>query len=973
MALSWNEIKDRALKFSREWADTTNEDANAKPFLEAFFNVFGISRKKVATFEYRVKKLDEHDGYIDLLWKGTMLVEMKSRGKDLSKAYKQAMDYLQKLPQHELPRYILVSDFELFRLYDLEENTLSEFKFSEFVNNVQHFGFIAGYQKHTFKEEDPVNIKAAELMGRLHDKLKSVGYDGHQLELYLVRLLFCLFADDTTIFEKDIFLDFISQRTNEDGSDLAPHLSELFYVLNTSHEKRLKNLDEQLNTFPYVNGKLFEENLPPASFDSEMRRILLECCNLDWSKISPAIFGSMFQSVKNPIERRNLGAHYTSEKNILKLIKPLFLDELWSEFETVKGNKNRLIELHKKISKLKFLDPACGCGNFLVVTYRELRFLEIEILRMLYKYGERFLDVKDIIWLDVDMMYGIECEEFPARIAEVAMWLIDHQMNMIISNEFGQYFVRLPLKKAATIVNGNALTTDWQSLLNPVNSIDVYAKHTNIFLVEEPTVKYKTVNIQTETFEIHKGEQPQDKEVIKFDFIFGNPPFIGKQMQNAVQKEDLYKIFSSVKGAGVLDYVTAWYVKAAQYIQGTKIKAAFVSTNSIAQGEQTGILWNLLFNVYNIKIHFAHRTFKWSNEARGNAAVHVVIIGFANYDSNNKKIFEYDDIKGEPHLLKVKNINPYLVEGKDLVILKRRTPISNVPEISFGSMPNDGGNFLFTDEEKKALLKNEPNAKKFIKPLVSAQEFLNGENRWCLWLKDAEPSELRKFKEVTKRIAAVKKLREESSREATQKLASFPSLFGEIRQPLFKYILIPRHSSETRNYIPMGFFRPNFIASDSCLTIDKASLYHFGVLQSVMHMAWVGHVCGRLKSDFRYSNEIVYNNFPWPENPNAKQIKTTETAAQKVLDVRAEFPGSSLADMYDPLSMPSPLVKAHNDLDKAVDLAYRSQPFTTEAKRMEFLFELYEKYTQPLNFTGKKKVKKTTLNHKSLDQNQTSM
>lgn len=955
MALSWNEIKDRALKFSREWADTTNEDADAKPFLEAFFNVFGISRKKVATFEYRVKKLDEHDGYIDLLWKGTMLVEMKSRGKDLTKAYQQAIDYLQKLPQHELPRYILVSDFELFRLYDLEENSLTEFKFSEFVTNVQHFGFIAGYQKHTFKEEDPVNIKAAELMGRLHDKLKSVGYDGHQLELYLVRLLFCLFADDTTIFEKDIFLDFITQRTNEDGSDLAPHISELIFILNTSKEKRLKNLDEQLDAFPFVNGKLFEESLPPASFDSEMRRILLECCNLDWSKISPSIFGSMFQSVKNPVERRNLGAHYTSEKNILKLIKPLFLDELWEEFDTVKGSKNKLVEFHKKISNLKFLDPACGCGNFLVVTYRELRFLEIEILRMLYKYGEKFLDVKDIIWLDVDMMYGIECEEFPARIAEVAMWLIDHQMNMVISNEFGQYFVRLPLKKAATIVHGDALKTDWQSLLNPVNTIDVYAKHTNIFLVEEPKEKYNTVNVQTETFKIHRGEPPQVKEEIKFDYIFGNPPFIGKQMQNAVQKVELDKLFSSVKGAGVLDYVTAWYVKAAQYIQGTKIKTAFVSTNSIAQGEQTGILWNLLFNVYKIKIHFAHRTFKWSNEARGNAAVHVVIIGFANYDSTSKKIFEYDDIKREPHLVKVKNINPYLVEGEDLVILKRRTPISKVPEISFGSMPNDGGNFLFTDGEKRALLKIEPNAKKFFKPLVSAHEFLNGENRWCLWLKDAEPSELRELKEVTKRIAAVKKLREESSRETTKKLASFPSLFGEIRQPIFKYILIPRHSSETRNYIPMGFFRPNFIASDSCLTIDKASLFHFGILQSQMHMAWVGHVCGRLKSDFRYSNEIVYNNFPWPEKPNANQIKEIETAAQKVLDVRTKYPESSLADLYNPLSMPPILVKAHNELDKAVDLAYRSQPFTTEAKRMEFLFELYEKYIQPLGFTGKKK------------------
>jgi len=956
MPLNWNEIKDRALKFSQEWEGTFNEDADAKLFLNAFFNVFGVSSRKVGTFEKRVKKLDEHDGYIDYLWKGTLLVEMKSRGKDLAKAYKQAREYLYQLPQYELPQYILISDFQLFRLFDIEENTIVEFTLSDFVKNVQHFGFIAGYIKHTFKEQDPVNIKAAELMGKLHDKLKAVGYDGHALEVYLVRLLFCLFADDTTIFEKDIFIDFITQRTNEDGSDLAARISELFYILNTPPEKRAKNLDEQLNAFPYVNGKLFEEVLPHASFDSEMRRRLIECCCLDWSKISPAIFGAMFQSVKNPIERRNLGAHYTSEKNILKLIKPLFLDELWEEFHSIKTNKNKLIDFHKKIGNLKFLDPACGCGNFLVVTYRELRFLELEILRMLYKYGVKFLDVKEIIWLDVDMMYGIECEEFPARIAEVAMWLCDHQMNMVISNEFGQYFLRLPLKKAATIVNADALKIDWQGLLNPVNSIDVYAKHTNIYLIEEPRTTYESISVQTETYEIHKGEVLQVKEGIKFDYILGNPPFIGKQMQSADQKTELDKLFFTVKGAGVLDYVTAWYIKTAQYIKGTKIKAAFVSTNSIAQGEQTGILWNLLFNYYNIKIHFAHRTFKWSNEARGNAAVHVVIIGFANYDSNNKKIFEYDDIKGEPHVQKVKNINPYLVEGKDLVILKRRTPIANVPEISFGSMPNDGGNFLFTDEEKTAFLKIEPSAKKFFKPLVSAHEFLNGENRWCLWLKDAEPGELRQLKEITKRIAAVKKLREESKREATNKLSSVPTLFGEIRQPESKYIFIPLTSSENRKYIPFGFFRRDVIANNTGSVIPRATLFHFGVLQSSIHMAWVNHVCGRLKSDFRYSNEIVYNNFPWPEKPNAKHIKAIETAAQKVLDARTKFPDSSLADLYDPLSMPLILVKAHTELDKAVDLSYRSQPFTTEAKRMEFLFELYEKYTQPLGLPEMKKL-----------------
>lgn len=912
MALSWNEIKDRALHFSKEWANTTNEEADAKPFLVEFFNVFGVSSKKVATFEHKVKKLNDADGYIDLLWKGTILIEMKSRGKNLDKAFQQAKDYLHGLKQHELPKYILVSDFEVFRLYDLEEEKTIEFKLNDLINHVQHFGYLLGYQKKTYAPQDPANIKAAELMGKLHDRLEEIGYNGHPLEVYLVRILFCLFADDTTIFNKEQFQDFIQQRTSEDGSDLASKLQELFQVLNTAKEKRFTNLDEQLAEFPYVNGKLFEETLPTASFDTKMRQALLDCCYIDWSKISPAIFGSMFQSVMNPKERRNLGAHYTSETNILKLIKPLFLDDLWKEFESIKGNKNKLPEFHKKISELKFLDPACGCGNFLVITYRELRFLEIEILRASYKSGQGVLDIRDIIWLDVDMMYGIEYEEFPARIAEVAMWLIDHQMNMQISNEFGQYFARLPLKKSAKIVHGDALETDWET---------VVAKN-------------------------------------DLSYILGNPPFIGKQLQNATQKKSVEKIFTGVKGAGVLDYVTAWYVKAAQYIQKTTIKVAFVSTNSIAQGEQPGILWHLLFNHYHLKIHFAHRTFSWSNEAKGNAAVHVVIVGFANYDVNDKKIFEYDDIKGEPHEIKVKNINPYLVVGKDLVVLKRRTPISKVPEISFGSMPNDGGHFLFTEEEKQEFLKVEPKAEKFIKPLLSAHEFLNGKNRWCLWLKEANPSEVKELKEVVKRIDEVKKLRSESTREATQKLAAFPSLFGEDRQPVSDYILIPRHSSENRKYIPFGFFNTDFIASDSCLSIDKASIYNFGVLQSVMHMVWIKTVCGRIKSDYRYSNEIVYNNYPWPENPSEKQINTIEVAAQKVLDTRALFPNSSLADLYDPLTMPPALVKAHNELDKAVDHAYRTQAFASEAKRMEFLFDLYEKYTAAIVANQKPKKSK---------------
>ncbi|MBP8850823.1 MAG: class I SAM-dependent DNA methyltransferase [Breznakibacter sp.] len=962
MALSWNEIKDRALSFSKEWAGTSNEEADAKPFLVEFFNVFGISSKRVGTFEHRVKKLDDKDGYIDLLWKGTILIEMKSRGKNLDRAYQQAIDYTHGLKQHELPKYILISDFENFRLFDLEEDKHIEFKLNDLVNNVQHFGYILGYQKKVYKEQDPANIKAAELMGKLHDRLKEIGYTGHPLEVYLVRILFLLFAEDTTIFNKQQFQDYVDQRTNEDGSDLAAKLQELFQVLNTPKENRFKNLDEQLADFPYVNGKLFEEILPTASFDTKMRQALLECCYIDWSKISPAIFGSMFQSVMNPQERRNLGAHYTSETNILKLIKPLFLDDLWREFESVKENKNKLPEFHKKVSTLKFLDPACGCGNFLVITYRELRLLELEILRATYKGGQQVLDVRDIIWLDVDMMCGIEYEEFPARIAEVAMWLIDHQMNMQISNEFGQYFARLPLKKAARIVHGDALEIDWRTLKN-AKSITVYADELNFKEVSEPLANYGTLNVitkkATKVDPSSNFPPPSTKEHIEYSYILGNPPFIGSKIMSQSQRDAVVKQFDNIQGAGVLDYVTAWYIKAAKYIQNTQTKVAFVSTNSIVQGEQTSILWGQMLNKYNVKIHFAHRTFKWSNEAKGNAAVYCVIVGFASYDTNNKRLFEYDDIKGEAHELKAKNINPYLVDAKDLLIDKNTNPICNVPKMSFGNMPLDGGHLLLTEEEKIALIAKEPYAEKFIKPLLSAFEFLNGKRRWCLWLVDAEPRELRLMPEVLKRIDLVRKFRLDSVAPSTQKFADFPSLFRDRNQPA-TYILIPSTTSENRKYIPMGFFGKGDIANNSCHTIPDGTLYHFGVLMSTMHMAWVKHVCGRLKSDYRYSKDIVYNNLPWPENPSEKQIIAIETAAQKVLDTRLDFPNNSLADLYGTSTMPPALIKAHNELDKAVDLAYRPQPFTSEANRMVFLFELYEKYTADLFTEVKtKKPRKT--------------
>ena len=911
MALSWNEIKDRAVKFSKEWKDTTNEEADAKPFLDAFFDVFGITRKKIGTFEHRVKKLSDADGYIDLLWKGTILVEMKSRGKNLDKAFQQAIEYTHGLKQNELPKYVLVCDFHFFRLYDTEEQTTLAFTIDELIHNVQSFGYLLGYQKKTYKEQDPANIKAAELMGKLHDRLEEIGYEGHPLEVYLVRILFCLFAEDTTIFEKQQFQEYIENRTAEDGSDLASKIQELFQVLNTAKDKRFKNLDEQLNDFPYVNGKLFEEILPMASFDSKMRQAVLDCCYIDWSKISPAIFGSMFQSVMNPKERRNLGAHYTSESNILKLIKPLFLDELWAEFESIKGNKNKLPEFHKKISQLKFLDPACGCGNFLVITYRELRLLELEILRALYKSGQGILDVREIMLLDVDMMCGIEYEEFPARIAEVAMWLIDHQMNMLISNEFGQYFARLPLKKSAKIVHGNALRVDWEEVVS------------------------------------------KDK----LSFIIGNPPFIGKKEQNSSQKSDVEIIFKGIKGFGVMDYVACWYVKAAQLIQNTKTKVAFVSTNSISQGEQVNILWSLLFNHYKIKIHFTHQTFSWSNEAKGNAAVHCVIVGFANFDTNNKRIFEYENIKGEPHELKVKNINPFLVEGKDITVENRKSPICNVPEIIYGSFALDDGNYTLSELDRNEIILANKNSEKLIKPFIGGRELLHSEKRFCLWLADAEPSEILNNSLIKERVELVRKWRSNSERGNTKKLAETPTLFAEVRQPKTNYLAFPTLSSENRKYIPIAFLSPEIIASNQLYILPNVKLFHFGILTSTMHMTWIKSVCGRLESRYRYSASIVYNNYPWPENPSEKQIKTIEEKAQQVLDVRASFPTSSLADLYNPLTMPPALVKAHNELDKAVDAAYSKQAFTSEAKRMEFLFELYEKYTAGL-FVKEKKSKK---------------
>jgi hypothetical protein len=928
MGLNWNEIKSRALLFSKTWADASNEDSEAKPFWIAFFEIFGITDKRVATFELNVKKLGGSQGFVDLFWPGVLLVEHKSRGKNLDDAVDQAVGYLHNLPERDLPQLVVVCDFARFRVRILATGETVEFELQHLHKHVKLFGLLAGYKVQDIRAEDPVNIKAALALGRLHDALKASGYEGHALEVLLVRLLFCLFADDTGIFQPaQSFRDFVEERTAPDGSDLGPRLGQLFQVLNTHEARRNKHIDEQLNRFAYINGKLFEETLPMADFSTAMREALLDACALDWSAISPAIFGSLFQSIMDEKARRNLGAHYTSEANILKLIKPLFLDELHAEFERIKGNRHKLVEFHTKLKQLTFFDPACGCGNFLVISYRELRELELQVLRadneLSAHKGQLSVDVNNLIGVNVDQFYGIEIEEFPAQIAQVALWLVDHQMNLRVSVEFGLYFARIPLKSTPHIQHGNALRVDWNDVL-PAQ---------------------------------------------RCSYVLGNPPFVGAKFMDDAQREDSRNVFEGIDNSGLLDFVAAWYVKATRYVKSeTNCRCAFVSTNSITQGEQVGVLWGWMLS-QGIRIQFAHRTFNWSNEARGKAAVHCVIVGFGLQDLSNKTIYEYEDIKGMPLAVPAKNINPYLVDAPDVVLPRRNGPICDVPEIGIGNKPIDGGNYLFSAEERDAFIALEPQSEKWFRRWLGADEFLNGYERWCLWLGDCPPSELRAMPEAMKRVQAVKNARLASKSAPTRKLADTPTRFHVENMPDSSYLVLPEVSSERRVFIPFGFENPETLCSNLVKVAPNASLLHFGVLTSTMHNAWVRFTCGRLKSDFRYSSSVVYNNYPWPgfagEPLSDKHRNAIEQTAQCVLDARAQFADASLADLYDPLTMPPALLKAHQKLDAAVDAAYQhsggKKSYASDAERVAFLFELYQRITSLLPTTAKKSKTQLTV------------
>ncbi len=918
MRLSWNEIRARAAAFAGRWEGASYERGDSQTFYNEFFAIFGVRRASVARFEAHVRKLNQRAGFIDLFWPGTLIVEQKSAGGDLRAAYDQAGGYFDALPEYERPRHILVSDFRTFDLHDLESGESFTFALADLPNHIDRFGFILGLQRRTFRDQDPANIKAAELMGRLHDSLAAAGYRGHDLERFLVRIVFCLFADNTGIFEpRDLLLEFLDTRTREDGSDLGPWLHKLFEVLDTPEDRRSAALDEDLARFPHVNGDLFEERLGLPDFTSRMRQQLLDASRFDWSVISPAIFGSLFQSVMDPEERRAQGAHYTTEANILKVIEPLFLDDLRAEFARIKGLKRgrrtRLQEFHRRLGALAFLDPACGCGNFLIVAYRELRRLEIDVLDEILVRENGMAPGQLFSRLNVHQFHGIEIGEFAARIAETALWMMDHIMNVELGHRFGQAFVRIPLERSPRILHADALEMDWSELLAPE----------------------------------------------RCSFVFGNPPFGGSKHQAAHRREQTRRVAGLGGSGGTLDYVAAWFIKAGEYARESGMRIGFVATNSITQGEQAAQLWPVLFGRFGLEIAFAHRTFKWSSEARGVAHVYVVILGLAGAPPPERRLFSYEDAKGEPHESRHRAISPYLFDADGLAdphltVREEARPINGMPRLVIGSKPIDGGHLIFDSAERAAFLAAEPGAAPFLRPYVGAREFLQGGARWILALQDASPDVLARLPKVRERLAAVRRYREASRSESTRKLAATPTLYHVNTLPTAPFLAIPEVSTARREYAPIDWLEPPVVPSNLVRVLEHATLTDFALVTSAMHMAWLRHIGGRLGNGYRYSAGVVYNTFPPP--PEGADRSRLKTLASAVIAARVAHPKATLANLYDPDLMPPDLRNAHRNLDRAVDKLYRpGKTFVSERERVEHLFPLYERMRKPLTASRKKK------------------
>lgn len=904
------EVLARARSFTRKYEGVTAERAEAQSFWNDLLAVFEIDRRAAgAIFDHPAKRLDTGgSGFVDFFWPGVLVAEHKSAGKDFTNALAQADAY--ELDPSDAPRLTVVCDFARFLLRDNHTGRTVEFELSDFPSRLGWFGPLVQNELTELAPQRPVDVKAAETMAGLHDELRAAGYSGHNLRVLMTRLLFCFFADDAQIWPHGKFDAYLR---GTPASLAGPALAQLFDVLNTPVGNRSPHLDDALATFPYVNGGLFAEPLPIVSLSQQLLDVLIPASeDIDWSAVSPAVFGAMFQGVMDAQERRDLGAHYTSEENILRVIEPVFLDDLYSRIEAA-TTVPELEIVWEEMAQMVILDPAAGCGNFLVVAYRELRRTERRLMnrirdlalnddryakRFPWVSGQRYIDSSVATKLSLNQFYGIEIDEWPAQIALVAMWLTDHLANMELEEQFGGHQTRLPLLESAHITVGNSLRIDW------LDSMGVRATH-----------------------------------------IIGNPPFLGRHLRDDEQNADMKLIWGKMRGAGNIDYVTCWFKKAAEYIDGTDTRVAFVATNSISQGEQPSVLWSFLYDL-NVHIDFAHRPFNWTNEARGRAAVHVVIVGFSQgQKTGTKPVWEYPDINGEGVPIEVETINPYLAGGPEITVTSRTEPlVEDAQEMRFGSMPHDGGHLLLDPGEAEEVRSTDPIASKYLRPLIGARELIQGKERWCLWLPEAPPEDVRNSTAIRSRAAEVKKVRLASPDPSAVTAASTPTLFKYDRQPRQRYLAVPRVSSERREYLPLAFQDPEVIATDALLTIDRASLSTFAVMASRVFTVWNKAVSGRLKSDCRISAEITYNNLPWPAISEANRSEL-DGAAQAVLDARDAHESATLADLYDPLSTPKDLSLAHRRLDRMVLALYGLDAAVTDAEILTALFSRYLELT----------------------------
>jgi hypothetical protein len=901
--------KQAAKDFANKWRSAENEIRDYQSFWEDFFrHLCGVDDTKVAgiEFQFPVKSATSgNQNWIDVYWKNVAIIEHKSKGEDLDKAELQARGYLRSLAPGYRPRTLIISDFANFRIIDVKLNRTHEFKLDDLPENIHRFEhIISGSKPHALEEEITVDQEAAKLMANLYLELESNGYEGHETSVFLVRILFLFFGDDTKMWEHNIVKKLLLN-TKEDGSDVGKTISNLFNALNTP----LKNRSQTSSYigFPYVNGRIFSENFPEIVFNKRMRAALINAANYDWSTINPTIFGSLFQLIKTKEERGALGEHYTSEENINKIVYPLFLEEFQERLTNAWDSKKQLRELRKELNKIKILDPACGCGNFLVVSYRHLRQIELELIVRLNALegldGAIQLDGSMGLSITLNQFYGIEIEEWPAQIARIALFLTEHQENMKLERVTGITPNRFPLDEGANIVQGNALELPWSNLIQ----------------ISDDTI------------------------------ILGNPPFLGSNWQSESQRMDTANIWGGVAGSSSLDYVANWYLVAARNMKDTDSRCAFVSTSSISRGEQPFVLWGTL-NDLGFYINFAHRTFAWDSEAAGKAAVHCVIIGFSrSLKELGKSLWSYATPKSSPDLEIVKNINGYLVDATNILVKPKSKPInSKIQPMRYGNMPNEFGYLAnITAEELNDLQKSDDSvALKYIRPVIGAAEMLQNKSRYCLWLVNATPSEIKSSKFISERVKMVRKLRSESKRKATISLAATPHLFQEVREQDSDYLAVPIVSSSSRDYVPMKIFSKEVIPTNALLTIPNVQLEVFTVLQSRVFSLWLQTVGGRLKSDFRISAEIVYNNFPFPQFSEEEKSRL-QKAGENLMSVRDKFTDQSLADMYDPNFMPSELRKIHEENDSVVLKAFGIKKGAKDTEILAGLFERFEELSTP--------------------------